>query len=193
MKGRKKSIETRRKMSIAQLGNKKTLGKKLSDETKRKMSLAKKGWIPSAEARARMSIGQRNRLPATVETRLKQSQARKGKKFSNEHRKRLGESKMGEKSHFWKGGATRINQVIRSSIEYRFWREAVFKRDNYTCVWCGAKSTKGVKVTLNADHIKPFALFPELRFAIDNGRTLCTPCHLTTDTYGFKQLTGFEF
>ena len=33
---------------------------------------------------------------------------------------------------------------------------------------------------LEADHIKPWAYFPDLRFELDNGRTLCRPCHDTT-------------
>jgi hypothetical protein len=39
---------------------------------------------------------------------------------------------------------------------------------------------------LNVDHIKPFSLFPELRFDIKNGRTLCLLCHTKTDTFGPK-------
>jgi len=89
----------------------------------------------------------------------------------------------GEKCHLWRGGITPINKKIRNSTEYKLWRKSVFERDNYTCIWCGDNKVGN----LNADHIKPFAYFPELRFAIDNGRTLCVPCHKTTDTYLRRQ------
>ena len=36
---------------------------------------------------------------------------------------------------------------------------------------------------LHTNHIKPFAIFPELRFELANGRTLSVPCHKKTPTY----------
>lgn len=84
----------------------------------------------------------------------------------------------------WKGGVTPEHKLIRRSPEYKEWRTKVFERDNYTCVQCKAKCVEGFKVILEADHIKPFAKFPELRFDLDNGRTLCQPCHRKTDTWG---------
>lgn len=88
----------------------------------------------------------------------------------------------GPKNNFWKGGITPLNDRIRKSIEYRIWREAVFARDNWTCQECGIRGG----TDLHADHIKMFAFHPELRFAIDNGRTLCIKCHKKTKTYMFK-------
>lgn len=84
----------------------------------------------------------------------------------------------GDKCVFWKGGVSSKNVLIRSSYQYADWRKSVFERDNYTCQICNARGVK-----LHADHIKPFAYFPELRFDITNGRTLCVPCHKETDTY----------
>lgn len=73
----------------------------------------------------------------------------------------------------WKGGITPKNVGIRNSPEYKLWHKAVLERDRWMCVWCGSKEE------IEADHIKPFAMYPELRFAIDNGRTLCRKCHDT--------------
>lgn len=84
----------------------------------------------------------------------------------------------------WKGGITPENHRIRNSEEYKNWRKAVFVRDGYRCQECGSGSP------LNAHHLRPFAYFPELRFEISNGQTLCIPCHEKTDTYfsaGCKQ------
>ena len=115
------------------------------------------------------------------------SKAKTGKKHSEETKRKISLSKKGQnkgsKCHLWKGGITPINQKIRNSTEYKLWRTAVFKRDNYRCVWGGEEH--GSK--LNADHIKPFSQYPELRFAIDNGRTLCVECHRKTNTFGNKK------
>lgn len=61
---------------------------------------------------------------------------------------------------------------------YRDWRKAVFERDNYVCQDCGAKGGY-----LTAHHIKSWAKYPELRYELSNGKTLCEPCHTRTDNY----------
>lgn len=84
---------------------------------------------------------------------------------------------VGENHPRWKG-TTPQNKLARASLEYKLWRLAVFERDNYTCQFCGNRGGY-----LEADHIKQFAFFLDLRFDITNGRTLCQPCHATTLTY----------
>ena len=138
-------------------------GKKKSVKHKQAIKKARKGIILSQETKEKISL------------------AKKGKTAWNKGKVNL--NMRGEKNPNWKGGITPINIKIRHSLEYKLWRKAVFERDNYTCIWCNRKGGK-----LNADHIKPFAFYPELRFAIDNGRTLCVECHKKTDNYFYKGL-----
>ena len=163
-------------------------GRKHSNESKKKMSDAHRGKFPSPETRRRMSEAQKqtgNKPPQTKywlgkkrpEISKLMSKIHKGRKISEATRKKLSESHKGEKSYLWKGGITPVNAKIRNSLEMRLWRKSVFERDDYTCVFCGLRSGKGVAVVLHADHIKRFSDYPELRFAIDNGRTLCKECH----------------
>lgn len=79
----------------------------------------------------------------------------------------------GSQHYNWQGGITPVHETIRKSLDYKTWRTAVFRRDNYACVWCG-DDTSG---NLNADHIKMFKFYPHLRFDIANGQTLCTKHH----------------
>jgi len=92
---------------------------------------------------------------------------------------------MSESSHWnWQGGLSKLHKTERQYLmqkrEYKQWRKAVFERDNYICQKCGKRGNG----ELNADHIKSWALYPELRYTLSNGRTLCANCHRKTPTYG---------
>ena len=64
-----------------------------------------------------------------------------------------------------------LTEIPRVSQELTEWRKQVFERDQYKCVECGQKGT------LQAHHIKEWADYPDLRYEIDNGITLCRECH----------------
>lgn len=99
----------------------------------------------------------------------------------------------GAKNNFWKGGVTSLYNQIRGSFKYRQWRSDIFTRDKFQCIFGGKKHGW----ELHADHIKQMALIVKenkiktLKEAmecnelwdINNGRTLCVPCHKKTDTY----------
>lgn len=97
---------------------------------------------------------------------------RLGSKQSEDFKQKKRMAFTGENNPRWNGGITTEDIKIRTSIESRLWRNAVFARDNWTCQKC---NTRGVH--LNAHHIKSFAKFKELRTAISNGITFCKKCH----------------
>jgi hypothetical protein len=164
-KGRKLSEET--KLKISEIAKQKGFGKwmkgkKLTDEHKKNIGIASGKRKYGEKFKEKMRIITKGRFlgkKQSLETRLKRSEATKG-------------TRTGKSNPNWNGGITNETAKIRTSIENRLWRESVFARDNWTCQKTGIKGER-----LAAHHIKNFSLYPELRFAIDNGITLSKETH----------------
>ncbi len=143
-------------------GNKLCVGRKYSPETIKKMSEARKGK-PGTNKGKKFS-----------EEHIKNmSLSRLGKKASIETRKKMSNSRLGEKNPAWKGGVTPENDRIRHSLEVEYWKKVCLERDNYTC-----QKTGQIGGQLEVHHINNFADFPELRTSIENGITLSKKAHL---------------
>lgn len=125
----------------------------------------------------------------------------KGYKLTEEHKRKIGLARMGKSSGMkgrkkakdaysfltgnknpnWKGGKSKLYTYKHiCDIKWRLWRSKVFGRDNWTCQTCGKRSQSGEPVYLEAHHIKSWTNYPELRYEVDNGITLCRECHLLT-------------
>lgn len=79
--------------------------------------------------------------------------------------------KCGEEHPRWKGGVTSKDRLKRIKFRHSI-QKKVFERDDYTCQVCGIRGKD-----MTVDHIQPWAEYVELRFCIDNCRTLCAKCH----------------
>lgn len=88
------------------------------------------------------------------------------------------ESESWRKNNFFQKGALHpffSNGKSRARVidyKYKQWRKAVFARDGFKCQHCGENKY------LNAHHIKSWAKFPEDRYLLENGISLCVLCHL---------------
>lgn len=203
------SVETRKKLSIQKLGSKNpqygkhlseyakqrireaNLGKKMSEETKKKISEANKGKTRTIEQRMKISLShkgilcteeQKNKISISLKGRKRTEEQKnhyKGRKLSLEERQKIRERTTGEKNWNWKGGITPTNKKIRRSENFKSWRESVFARDNWTCQEC---KKRGIEI--HPHHIKEFCNYPELRFDVSNGITLCLSCHKKTKSWG---------
>ncbi len=58
------------------------------------------------------------------------------------------------------------------SAKYRNCKRQVFVRDSYTCQMCQKNKCK-----ISAHHILVWSRFPEHRYDINNGISLCLRCH----------------
>ena len=149
-----------------------------SEEARQKMREAWKErrltFVPPMKGK-RMSEESRQKMS---ESAKKRPSNRIGKKHTDETRKKISEvtrerTARGENHYNYSHGKSCRNLDGRRRQEYTIWRNAVFQRDHYTCQKC--EDNKGGN--LRAHHIKPYAEYPELRYDIDNGITLCHTCH----------------
>jgi hypothetical protein len=160
-------------------------GKALSEEHKRRISISCKGRTLSEETKKRLSI------------------AKTGKSLLldvNSSKWKLG--RFGERCNSWKGGTTKLDKLIRESLNYKNWVSSCMTRDNWTCRTCNKRG-----IELQVHHLRPLsilikdnhimtiqdALNCDNLWDINNGVSLCLECHKQTDTYCgkmFKKLKG---
>ena len=155
-------------------------GKKLSNIHKENLKLSHLGYVMPNEQREKIGLGNKFKIR------------------SEKTKKKMSESKKGNKSYCWEGGKTVLHSVLKNSFEYKNWRKFIFERDNYICQECFGRGGG-----LEAHHIKPFniilreflqqysqfspiedketlarlATTYESFWDVDNGQTLCKECH----------------
>lgn len=136
-------------------------GSTLTEEHKRKIGQGNKGKIVSNEARQKMSL------------------AKLGKPLirTEEGKKSFLEKMSGQKNHKWIKDRTKLKRISsqgerRTSIYFE-WRKQVWKRDNWKC----KINNLECKGKLETHHILNWIDFPELRYDINNGITLCHVHH----------------
>lgn len=100
-----------------------------------------------------------------------------GKKRSEETRKKISQAQIGRKQPLEliekRIIGIRKTGKSRQSYNYQEWRRRILERDKNKCVKCDRQHEK-----MHCHHIKPWKEFPELRFSVENGETLCASCHI---------------
>src|SRR5262245_59763085 len=139
------------------------------------------GLKKSREHQSKMQRARALNRRLSEQSRAKIAAKAKGRRVSDETKKKILQTKIqkgsllkGPRHPFWKGG--RPWERFKNP-GYVAWRNALLERDGYVCQSCG-RQCKKYERGLAAHHIKPYASFPDLRYEVSNGTTLCRQCHM---------------
>jgi len=152
LKGKKLSKEHIQKLRISHIG-KRNLGYKWSESQKKKFSEYKTG---------KPRNGNPKNWKHKDSTKLKMKISNLGKGHPG---------LKGELSPKWIKDRTKLKKSERhhGNSAYQEWRKNVYKRDNFKCkindLYCNGR--------IEAHHIFRWSDYPELRYDINNGITLC--------------------
>jgi 5-methylcytosine-specific restriction endonuclease McrA len=151
-------------------GSLKLVGRSDSEETRRKKSLARLG---------------------SLNPMFGQKRTDEEKQLMSLHRKGLTAN---ERNPNWRGGISTVAHLIRTSPEYKKWRQTILERDNYTCQNCNKRGgdlnvdhfPKTFKEILDEFSIKSIedAIACEALWDTESNRTLCVTCHRGGGLYG---------
>ena len=172
-----KRPEIRSKISAALKGRK---VKPFTLEHKKNLSLAIRNsprrsheWRKRMSERAiarQMNVGRK----PSEETRQKMSVAQKGKIFTEEHRRKLGDVHRGEKHHNWQGGMSYNPYPLEFNKKLKL---KIRARDNFVCCLCGRTEKEELEElnrVLSINHID----FNKNNCTEDNLNTLCVRCNI---------------
>ncbi len=130
----------------------------------------------------------------------------KGRVFSKEHKEKLRQAKLKNPNRYWLGkknpkmtgnknprwlkdrSVVNVNKRRWRTKECIKWRNDIFKRDDWKC----KIADENCKGKLEAHHILRWSEYPELRFEINNGITLCYYHHPRKKLEEIKMLPTFQ-
>jgi hypothetical protein len=161
LKGKKQSLKHKRKNSISHKGDKNPMKRK---DVKEKQS----------ETRKRLF----------KEGKLKPNRYWKGKKHTEEYKKKMSLSLSGEKNPMWKGGLSKEEYTINWTNTLKL---SILERDKYKCKIC-KKHQEELNEKLCVHHID----YNKKNCNPDNLITLCRSCHTKTNTNRNKWIEFFK-
>jgi hypothetical protein len=208
--GRKLSKEEKRKIGLSNSFKMKGYWKKNKPTEKQiEFRNRRKEEIKNSRCSKCGTIISKNKIHNCKEIIEKNRLSHIGLKHSNEHNLNISKSNKGKHNRVkslnerikisasnqkvdlkdWCGFSNDESKRLRKTTMWKIWRDAVFLRDNFTCQnkncpYCNNE----IGVELHPHHIKPFALYPKLRFDVNNGITYCKDYHLKSNLHKKMQV-----